>query len=299
MPDDNQVVREESCGWTGALESPAPMSEEDFTRCSRFIQEEYGIKMPPAKKTLLECRLRKRMRALGMRSFEQYVEYAFCTGSGHDELIHMIDAVTTNKTDFFREPAHFRHLTEAVLPELIRHHGAGTRRPLRVWSAGCSTGEEPYTLAMVLSEFRSEHTDFDFHILATDVSTKVLEAAARGVYKEERIDPVPESMKRKYFMRSRDRSRSLVRVVPELRGKVSLRRLNFMEDAFRVKEAMDIIFCRNVMIYFEKENQERLVNIFCDHLQPGGFLFVGHSETLHGMDISLVPAAPMVYRKTG
>jgi chemotaxis protein methyltransferase CheR len=273
------------------------MSEEDFRRCSRFIQEEYGIKMPPAKKTLLECRLRKRIRALGMRSFEEYVEYAFRTGSGHDELIHMIDEVTTNKTDFFREPAHFQRLVESVVPELLRKHGAGSRRPLRVWSAGCSTGEEAYTLAMVLSEFREKHQDFAFQILATDVSTKALDVAGRAVYREERIDPVPEGLRRKYFMRSRERKRALVRVVPELREKVAVRRLNFMEEAFKVKDMMDVIFCRNVMIYFEKATQERLVNVFCEHLLPGGFLFVGHSETLHGMNISLIPTAPMVYRK--
>ena len=298
MSHDQQAAREGRNDWQGILECPSPMSDESFIRCSRFIQEEYGIKMPPAKKTLLECRLRKRMRALGMGSFEEYVEYAFRPGSGHDELIHMIDAVTTNKTDFFREPAHFHHLVESVLPELVQKHNAGIRRPLRVWSAGCSTGEEAYTLAMVLSEFREMHRDFDFEILATDVSTKVLDVAGRAVYKEERIDPVPEGMRRKYFMRSRERKRSLVRVVPELRGKIVLRRLNFMEEAFKVRDLMDVIFCRNVMIYFEKATQERLVNIFCEHLFPGGFLFVGHSETLHGMNISLVPTAPMVYRRT-
>ena len=297
MRGDQPVAQDSSDSWQGSLQSPPPMSEEDFLRCSRFIQDEYGIKMPPAKKTLLECRLRKRMRVLGMKSFEEYVGYAFRGEHEHDELIHMIDVVTTNKTDFFREPAQFRILSESVLPELVQNTGAGKRRPLRAWSAGCSTGEEAYTLAMVLSEFGEAARDFQFTILATDVSTKVLEAADRGVYKEERLLPVPGELTRKYFMRSRDRSRSLVRVVPELRSKVTCRRLNFMKAASRVQDLMDVIFCRNVMIYFDKETQEKIVNILCDQLRPGGFLFVGHSETLHGTSAPLVQAAPMVYRK--
>jgi chemotaxis protein methyltransferase CheR len=226
------------------------MSEKDFQRCSRFIQEEYGIKMPPSKKTLLECRLRKRMRILSMDSFEKYVEYAFREESGHDELIHMIDVVTTNKTDFFRESQQFDYLASRVLPEVAATLRAGVRRPL-----------------------------------------------ARGVYKEERTDAIPERIKKKYLLRSKDRSRETVRIVPELRGKVSFHRLNFMEETFGLRDHMDVIFCRNVIIYFEKETQERLVNQLCTHLLKDGFLFVGHSETLHGMTVPLVQAAPMVYRK--
>ncbi len=273
------------------------MSEKDFQRCSRFIQEEYGIKMPPSKKTLLECRLRKRMRILSMDSFETYVEYAFREESGHDELIHMIDVVTTNKTDFFRESQQFDFLAGRVLTEVAATLGAGVRRPLRVWSAGCSTGEEAYTLAMVLSSYGESVPGFDYRILATDVSTQVLAVAARGVYKEERTDAIPERIKKKYLLRSKDRSRETVRIVPELRGKVSFHRLNFMEETFGLRDHMDVIFCRNVIIYFEKETQERLVNQLCTHLLKDGFLFVGHSETLHGMTVPLVQAAPMVYRK--
>lgn len=299
MREDSQALRVSGEGTENSLRCPSPMSEKDFLRCSRFIQEEYGIKMPPAKKTLLECRLRKRMRALGIESFGEYVEYAFCADHEHDELIHMIDVVTTNKTDFFRESAQFDLLSSVVLPALLQSRGAGIRRPLRAWSAGCSTGEEAYTIAMVLNEFREVHSGFDFAILGTDVSTKVLEAAVRGVYKEERIAPVPEGLTRKYFMRSRDRDLSLVRVVPELRARTTYRRLNFMNATFRVRDPMDVIFCRNVMIYLEKPNQEKLVRTLCRHLLPDGYLFVGHSETLHGMSVPLDQVAPMVYRKTG
>lgn len=276
-----------------------PISEKDFQRCSRFIQEEYGIKMPPAKKTLLECRLRKRLRVLNLDTFEKYVKYAFDGGHMHDELIHMIDAVTTNKTDFFRESAQFDFLRSVMLPSLVEDWGIGTRRPLRVWSAGCATGEEPYTLAMVLQDYRAGRPEFDFQILATDVSTRVLRDAARGVYKEERAAPVPAEMKKRYFMRSRDRDRGLVRVVPELRGKISFRRLNFMEGDFGLREQMDVIFCRNVIIYFEKDTQEKLIGRLCGHLLESGHLYVGHSETLHGMNVPLVQVAPMVYRKAG
>lgn len=298
MEDQDQEVRTSGDAWRKGLKPLSAMADKDFDRCSRFIQEEYGIKMPPSKKTLLECRLRKRLRALGMETFEEYVEYAFCEEREHDELIHMIDVVTTNKTDFFREPRQFDYLLEVVLPEIVRERGAGVRRPLRAWSAGCSTGEEPYTLAMVLSEFREWQPDFDFEILATDVSTRVLAAAERGVYSEEKIGAVSEEMKRKYLMRSKDRSQGLVRVVPELRRKISYRRLNFMENDFDVPDGMDLVFCRNVIIYFEKQVQERLINILCRHLVPEGHLFVGHSETLHGMNVPLVQVAPMVYRRS-
>jgi chemotaxis protein methyltransferase CheR len=298
VEQQGQAIRVGGEEWRKGLKPLSAMSEKDFTRCSRFIQSQYGIKMPPSKKTLLECRLRKRMRVLGMDTFEEYVEYAFCTESGHDELIHMIDVVTTNKTDFFREPSQFDFLLRGALPEVVDGRGAGVRRPLRAWSAGCSTGEEPYTLAMVLSEYQESRPEFDFGILATDVSTRVLATAGRGVYAESKVVPVPEEMKHKYLMRSRDRSLGLVRVVPELRGRISFKRLNFMENDFGVPDAMDLIFCRNVIIYFEKPTQERLINILCDHLLPDGFLFVGHSETLHGMNVPLVQVAPMVYRKT-
>lgn len=273
------------------------ISEQNFARLSRLINERCGIKMPPHKKNMLEARLRKRLRSLGLGSYGQYCDYLFGPGGEELELVNLIDAVATNKTDFFREPKHFDFLTEVALPRLQTTCGVGQLRPLRVWSAGCSTGEEPYTLAMVLSEFALENPGFDFSILATDISTRVLDKAQLAVYHEEKVEPVPDALKRKYLLRSRDPAKSQVRVVPELRAKVQFRRLNFMEDTFGLRETIDIIFFRNVMIYFERQQQIALLQRFCDCLPSGRYLFTGHSESLHGMGLPVVQVAPAAYRK--
>jgi len=278
------------------METTPPISQRDFNRLSQFIYRECGIKMPPAKITMLEARLQKRLRSLKFTAFGDYIEYLFSPDGIKEELVQMIDVVTTNKTDFFREPDHFEYLLQRVLPEWLLKHGASGRK-LKIWSAGCSTGEEPYTLAMVLSEFAESRPGFDFRILATDISTRVLEKAQLAVYDEERTAPVPLPLKRKYLLRSRDKSCGQVRIVPELREMVRFSRLNFMESDFGLREQIDIIFCRNVIIYFDRPTQERLLNKFHAHLAPHGHIFMGHSETLNGLDVPLDMVHPTVYRK--
>lgn len=273
------------------------LSGKEFRRLGEFIHAEYGIKMPPSKKTMLEARLQKRLRALGMKSFGQYCEYLFSPEGVQNELVEMVNVVTTNKTDFFREPGHYGFLVDEALPELNRKYGAGTRRPLMLWSAGCSSGEEPYTLAMVLSEYAESRANFRFGLLASDISTQVLEKAKAAVYDEAKVEPVPLPLKKKYLLRSKDKERKKVRVVPELRSLVRFRRINFMESDFGMREAMDIIFCRNVIIYFDRPTQEKLLNRLSGHLVDGGYMFLGHSETLNGIDVPLSAVAPTVYRK--
>ncbi len=275
----------------------AALTEKNFNRLRELIYSLCGIKLIPAKKTMLEGRLRKRLRALGINSFDSYCNYLLSDEGMSTESVHMVDVVTTNKTDFFREPDHFDYLSAVVLPDLARSAGAGHGSPLSVWSAGCSTGEEPYTLAMVLSEYGRNHPGFNFRILGTDISTKVLEIARRGIYDHDRISPVPMPLRRKYLLRSRDRTRNLVRIAPELRSLVSFRRLNFMESDFGIREHIDVIFCRNVLIYFDKETQERVLQRFCRHLSRGGYLFTGHSETLQNMRLPLIQATTTVYKK--
>jgi len=275
---------------------PAILKDREFNRFSAFIYDAVGIKMPPAKKTMLEARLQKRLKALGIGTFEAYADFVFSADGQRDELVHLIDVVTTNKTDFFREPAHFEYLVKTAVPALIDDRDAGFRSPFKVWSAGCSTGEEPYTLAMVLSEFGEANPGFRSSILASDISTEVLAKSRNAIYAEDRVDPIPLQLKKKYLLKSRDRSKGLVRIVPQLRSMVQFRRLNFMED-FSMPEQMDVIFCRNVIIYFDKPTQERLLNRFWKQLVPGGFLFLGHSETLNGLDVPLTPVASTVYRK--
>jgi chemotaxis protein methyltransferase CheR len=209
----------------------------------------------------------------------------------------MIDLVTTNKTDFFREGEHFSYLEEQVLPEWVRRHPGEARRPIRVWSAGCSSGEEPYTLAMVLQNFRELCPGFDYRILGTDISTSVLETARLAVYREERADTVPPEFRKKYLLRSKERSDRVVRIAPLLRSRVQFRFLNFMEDDFGIAELFDVIFCRNVIIYFDRSTQEAFLQRLSRHVAVGGHLFLGHSETLSGYDLPLKSVFPTVYTR--
>jgi chemotaxis protein methyltransferase CheR len=277
-----------------------PMSQAEFTRFSEFIIGQCGIKMPPSKKIMLEARLQKRLRTLGIPSFGEYYQYVHGEG-GRDELVHMLDAVTTNKTDFFREPVHFQYLAQTILPEALSEQEGSRRKdsPFFLWSAGCSTGEEPYTLAMVLSEFAHQHPAFRFSIVATDISTRVLDRARDGIYDEDRIKAVSQGLKQRYILRSKDRGKSLVRIVPELRTAVQFKRLNLMEESFSFSEPLDVIFCRNVIIYFDRNTQERLISRFCRVLKPDGYLFLGHSESVHGFDLPLRRITSTVYRKVG
>jgi chemotaxis protein methyltransferase CheR len=273
------------------------LSDKEFFRLSRFIHEQFGIHLSSHKKSMLEGRLRKRMRALGMESFQWYCDYLFSGEGMADELPHMVDAVTTNKTDFFREPAHFVYLAERALPELAAELDRADRKQALVWSAACSTGEEPYTLAMVLAEFAARSPGFDFSVLATDISHRVLGKAYAGIYETEKIKPVPMAMRKKYLLRSRDTTQKNVRIVPELREKIVFRRLNLAARQYDIPDTIDVVFCRNVLIYFDAPTQARLIGQFYRHITPGGYLFLGHAETITAMDVPLRCVAPTVYRK--
>jgi chemotaxis protein methyltransferase CheR len=271
------------------------ISNADFGRLRRLIYEQSGINLSPDKKTMLELRIKRRLRSLNLTSYAQYCEYLFARHGQEEEIVHLIDVVTTNKTDFFREAGHFEFLVQKALPDLMARNRSG--RHLLAWSAGCSTGEEPYTLAMVLNEYGLAHPGFQFGVLATDISTAVLAKANLGVFNCDAVRPVPPDLRRKYFMRNRDPDSNLLRVVPELRQRVEFRRLNFMDTDFGLTEKADVIFCRNVIIYFDRPTQEHILQKLTRHLVPGGYAFVGHAETLHDMDVPLVPIAPALYRK--
>ena len=272
------------------------ISNADFGRLRKLIYHQAGINLGADKRAMLELRIKRRLRSLNLNSYGQYCDYLFAHDGQQDEIVHLIDVVTTNKTDFFREPGHFEFLVRKAVPEFMV--GNASRRPMLVWSAGCSTGEEPYTLAMVLSEYGLVNPNFRFRVLATDVSTSVLEKAQLGVFSGDTLRPVPVELRRKYFMRSRDPDSNLLRVVPELRRLVEFRRLNLMDEDFGLSEKVDAVFCRNVIIYFDRSTQERILQKIIHYLVPGGYTFVGHAETLHTMDIPLVPVAPALYRKT-
>jgi chemotaxis protein methyltransferase CheR len=271
------------------------LSSGDFDRLRSLILAESGINLNQDKKTMLEIRLKRRMSSLDLPSCAEYCTYLFARDNREKELIHLIDAVTTNKTDFFREPDHFEFLAAKALPDLDAQHGRD--RTLVAWSAGCSTGEEPYTLAMVLSEYAEGHSGFRFMVLATDISTAVLANARRGIFKSESVAPVPQNLRKKYLMRSRDPDSDLVRVVPELRTKIEFQRMNFMDADLGLSVRPEIIFCRNVIIYFDRPTQIQLLQKLTRQLASGGYFFAGHSESLQNMGLPLVSAGTSVYRK--
>jgi chemotaxis protein methyltransferase CheR len=244
---------------------------------------------------MVEGRLRRRLKATGYATFMQYCHYLFEEGGLENEAVHLIDAVTTNKTEFFREPDHFRILEEKVLGDVMRHRAG--RKPVKVWSSASSIGAEPYTLAMVLEEFSARNRGFEYSILATDLCTQVLETAVAGIYPEAMMAPVPDALYKRYVLRDKNQKRGLARIVPELRARVQYARLNLMDASYPIDADHDIIFCRNILIYFDKPTQNAVLQRLCSHLRPGGYLFMGHSETLAGFDLPLTLAGPTVFRR--
>lgn len=280
----------------GAVETQLPgdrISKRNFDKLARFIYDYSGIKMPPTKLTMLEGRLRRRLRATHHSSFDDYCDYLFNQGGLEQETIHLIDVVTTNKTDFFREAKHFDFMQAVALPAIAE---SGVRT-VRTWSSACSTGAEPYSIAMVLSEFTEARSDLSYNILATDLSTDVLLTARKGIYPEDLVSPVPRDLQRKYVMTAKEPGRREVRIVPRLRSRVGFARLNLMDEKYEVGDAMHIIFCRNVLIYFDKQTQAGVLNRLCNCLAKGGYMFIGHSESIAGFDLPLKQVSNTVFRR--
>ena len=278
------------------LEPRGPrLSEDEFRLLRELIEQHCGIWFRDDLAYVLERRLWPRLEVLGLPDFSAYHRHLRLDPDRHAELEAAVDLLTTNETYFWREPQQLRAFEREIVPML--GDALEAQRCVRVLSAGCSTGEEPYTLAMVLNEVAASQDGFSYQIMATDISTRVLEKARKAVYDEDRIDPVPMQLRRKYLLRSKDRTSPQVRIVPELRSRVRFSRLNFMDSDFGFRDQLDIIFCRNVIIYFDRKTQERLLNKFHGHLRAGGWIFMGHSETLNGLDVPLVQVHPTVYRK--
>ncbi len=272
------------------------LSLRNFNRLADFIQNSAGIRLPLAKKSMVEGRLHRRLKALGLASGDEYCALLF-GGGLEGEASHLIDVITTNKTDFFREPEHFRLLVARVLPDLLEQPvRIGIGRPLKVWSAACSTGAEPYTLAMVLDDFARGRRGFRFEIVGTDICTGALDKARMAVYPAEMIDPVPPDWRKRYVLRTRDPSDASVRMAPFVREMVRFGQLNLMEESYPL-DVMDVIFVRNILIYFDRETQRRVLIRICDRLRAGGYLFVGHSETVAGNGLPLESVAAALYRR--
>ena len=272
------------------------LSNAEFKLICGQVYDYCGINISPAKRQMVEGRLRSRVRALGLPSFAEYCHSVFSNGSFQGEFIHLVDAITTNKTEFFRESAHFSYLSNQLLPAL--HEGKfPLRRPLRVWSSACSTGQEPYSLAMEFAEYKRLHNDFEFQVQATDISTKVLQIAVRAVYGYDLAADIPVEYQKRYLLKSKDSTSNLFRVGPEIRRRVQFGRLNLNDTDYCMKCQLDIVFCRNVIIYFDAKTQEAILRRLALCLRMGGHLFLGHSETIHGMDLPVRAVAPTIYER--
>ncbi len=269
------------------------LTDVQFQKFSALVYEKAGIYLKPEKKELLNARLGKRLRALGIDSFKEYYEYLMRDASG-DELVQMIDVVSTNFTSFFRENSHFDLLVSRVLPEITASDRR--QREIRLWSSACSSGEEPYTMAMVVADFLEQHPGWNFRLTATDISTKVLAQAHRGVYPDDRIAKVPPLFLKRYFQKGVGNSAGYVKVKETLRRCVTFSRFNLMHD-FPWREELDVIFCRNVMIYFNRETQQQLVAKFHRALVPGGYLFIGHSESITSLKHGFTQVDATAYQK--
>lgn len=265
------------------------ISEQDFRRLVYFVKNTYGIDLSK-KKQLMQARLSSTLVRMGMQSFREYVDYIL--KSADKEAVRvMLNRLTTNYTYFMREEAHFRYFRETVLPYLLETR---KERVLSIWSAGCSSGEEPYTISMLLKEaLGTEAAKWDTRVLATDISQQVLEHARRGVYEEEGTEKLPPAWRKKYFLPDEP---GKVKVTREIRENVIYREFNLM-DPIRFRLKFDVIFCRNVMIYFDQKTKTQLVQRFCQATNPGGYLMIGHSEGIDRKNTRYQYVCPAVYRK--
>jgi chemotaxis protein methyltransferase CheR len=269
------------------------LSEADFQRVSEMVYRHCGINLRDGKKLLVQARIAKRLRLGEFHSLSDYLDHVISDSGGH-EFAMLIDAMSTNLTSFYREPDHFQYLAKTALPELAREKPNGGR--LRLWSAGCATGEEPYTLAMTALDAIPDAGCWYIKILATDISTKVLGIAQAGFYGKTRVEALPAGYRQRFFQpRSLDGDEGFI-VSPDVRQMIRFNHLNLVEN-WPFSGPFQFIFCRNVMIYFDKPTQQRLVNRFWDMLAPGGALFTGHSESLTGIEHKFQYIRPTIYGK--
>jgi len=266
---------------------------QDFDRLRKLSFAHSGIRVPDDKQDMFYSRLSKRLRHLGLTRFSGYCD--LLEREPGEEFTDFINAITTNLTSFFRENHHFDYLRAKVLPGILAHNAASKR--IRIWSAGCSTGEEPYSIAITLLESAPQLAGWDLRILATDLDTQVLATAASGVYPMERVQQIPEARLRRWFLKGGAGPSSKARIKPELRALIRFNQLNLM-GPWRMKGPFDLIFCRNVLIYFDTETKRKLVERFAQLLAPEGHLFIGHSESLHTLTQSFRSLGHTMYRKS-
>lgn len=278
------------------LESLKTVSDSEFELFRELILRHTGIFLKEHKRALLASRLTRRLAHLGLPSLHDYYSYLAEQDPTGEELRRMINCITTNKTSFFRENHHFEFLRDHLIPEARARAADGAPRRLRFWSAACSTGEEPYSIAITVLDALGAHSGWDLKILASDIDTEVLERAESGVYALEDLREIPENIRQRSFLRGTGEYAGLAQVRPELRRMVTFRRINFVEPAWPVETRFDGIFCRNVIIYFDRQTQRRILERLLAYLTPDGCLFVGHSENLYWMTDLVRPVRHTIYR---
>ncbi|MBW1721803.1 MAG: protein-glutamate O-methyltransferase CheR [Deltaproteobacteria bacterium] len=274
--------------------SGVSITEEEFRRLRDLVYEKFGINLTEEKKALVIGRLGKLIRTRGFGSFEAYIEHLQADGSGR-ELDELANRISTNYTFFYRESDHFEFFRDKVLPEMTERIRKEEKKDLRVWCAGCSTGEEPYTLAMIMVEyFGWEYVQWEAGLLATDISARALQKAVSGIYPEEALERLPAGWRSRYFKRTASGEQ---KVKGEIKKEVTFRRFNLMNEKFPFRKSFHVIFCRNVMIYFDQPTRNALVRRFYRSMVPGGYLFIGHSETLGRDQLGFDYVRPAIYRR--
>lgn len=268
------------------------LSDDEFNKLRRLVFDVAGIYLSDSKRELVISRFSRRLRALNLDTFEEYYRFVI-SPDGASEMQNFINSITTNKTDFFRESHHFDFLIEHFVPEIVSLR----RREVRIWSAGCATGEEPYSIAMVLHHHLLEPHGVSVKIFATDIDTRALDTARAGIYEERQVRPVPEELLHKYFLRGKGPSLGLYKVKDTIKELVSFRQLNFVAESYPISVIFDVIFCRNVIIYFNAETKRRVLNRLVSYLAHGGYLVLGHSETVFDTVKGLSYLRNTIYRK--
>lgn len=271
------------------------ISDDEFNKLRKFIHTHTGIALADHKRALVCARLAKRLRHHQLPSYTDYYDLLINNDPDENELVELINAITTNKTDFFREAHHFQFLSDHVFPSIR----TANRRRVRLWSAGTASGEEAYTLGITVCEAFGSLPDWDVKILATDIDTNVLDRAESGVYSDEILERVPVHLREKYFLRGADGNEGYVRIKPHVQDLIRFRRLNLMDESWPMQGPFDVIFCRNVLIYFDKATQRKLLMHYAKLLRPQGYLMLGHAEVIHGFEPIFHPVGHSIYQYIG
>ncbi len=271
------------------------ISDREFSRYRKLIYGKAGICLSPTKKAFLEARLTRRVRELGMDSFHAYYQYVTQDQNGN-ELAQLLDRISTNETHFFREPRQFEFLEQQIFPDWKAEGDSGLRpRRIRVWSAGCSTGEEPYSLAMILLDHFPPGSGWEIEIIATDLSSRALKSARKAIWSIVKAKEIPQSYLRRFMLKGTGSQQAYMKAGAEIQAIICFQQLNLNDDHYAVPEPFDLIFCRNVLIYFDAASRTRVVYRLVNHLAPGGFLLVGHAESLNGVSDRIRHVRPTIY----